>query len=171
MPPLSVNSCRSYVRLWTWNIPHFSHTGNMLWRIELEFCIYRHHIQSHIMNAKLVYNATKRRQEHKNGVPFHTLIMNKHKSSSSAETTRISSAARFIILAKWCQNTSCSFSSYILLKRSLESVALISLYYHIQIPTNSERINRSNYMYNFQRLFSTWLIPSSVKSNFSMMQL
>ena len=39
------------------------------------------------------------------------------------------------------------FSSYKLLKRSLESFALISLYYQLQIfvYADSERINRSNY--------------------------
>ena len=51
----------------------------------------------------------------------------------------------------------------ILLKRSLESVARISLYTQLQTPADTEGINRSSY--NFQRMFPTWPSPNSVKSN------
>ena len=40
---------------------------------------------------------------------------------------------------------------YILLKRSLESVARISLYYRLQTLADSEGVDRSRY--NFQRMF------------------
>ena len=48
--------------------------------------------------------------------------------------------------------------TYILLKRSLESVVHISLYNRLQTHADSERINRSSY--NFQRMFPT--LPSSI---------
>ena len=43
------------------------------------------------------------------------------------------------------------FIRYILLKRSLESVARISLYYRLQTLADSEGVDRSRY--NFQRMF------------------
>ena len=52
---------------------------------------------------------------------------------------------------------------HILLKRSLESVALISLCNRLQTLADSERIDRSSY--NFHRRFPTWPSPISVKSN------
>ena len=42
-------------------------------------------------------------------------------------------------------------TQYILLKRSLESVARISLYYRLQTLADSEGVDRSRY--NFQRMF------------------
>ena len=51
----------------------------------------------------------------------------------------------------------------ILLKRSLESVALISLYYRLQTLAESEGVDRSRY--NFQRMFPAGPSPISVKSN------
>ena len=55
------------------------------------------------------------------------------------------------------------YSWCILLKRSLESVARISLYYCLQTPADSERIERSSY--NFQRMFPIWSSSIYVKSN------
>ena len=52
---------------------------------------------------------------------------------------------------------------YILLKRSLESVARISLYYRLQTLADSEGVDKSRY--NFQRMFPAWPSPISVKSN------
>ena len=49
----------------------------------------------------------------------------------------------------------------ILLKRSLKSVARISLYNRLQNSAYSERFNRSNS--NFQRMFPTLQSPISVK--------
>ena len=59
---------------------------------------------------------------------------------------------------------------YILLKRSLESVARISLYYQLQTPADFEWIYRSSL--NFQKIFPTSLSLISVKSNkFPMMKV
>ena len=57
----------------------------------------------------------------------------------------------------------CYILEYILLKRSLESVARISLYYRLQTLADSEGVDRSRY--NFQRMFPAWPSPISVKSN------
>ena len=62
-----------------------------------------------------------------------------------------------------------SATESILLKRSLESVVCISLYYQLQTPADSESIYRSSL--NFQRIFPTSRSPISVKSNYKVQYL